>query len=85
MEAKAGVDVRQLKETFGDRLCFMGNIDVLELSKDKKAVENEILSKLPVAMEGGGYIFHSDHSVPSSVCFENYQYAIELVHQYGQY
>jgi uroporphyrinogen decarboxylase len=37
------------------------------------------------AKENGGYIFHSDHSVPSSVSFESYCLAIELAKQYGAY
>jgi uroporphyrinogen decarboxylase len=38
-----------------------------------------------VAMKDGGYIFHSDHSVPPDVSWENYQYVIEMVHRYGTY
>ena len=45
----------------------------------------EVLSKLTVAMEGGGYIFCSDHSVPPHVSFDNYRYAIELVKEHGRY
>ncbi|MDO8587540.1 MAG: hypothetical protein Q7T82_10930 [Armatimonadota bacterium] len=48
-------------------------------------MEEEIRSKLAVAMRGGGYIFHSDHSVPPTVSFENYRYAMELVDEYGRY
>jgi uroporphyrinogen decarboxylase len=36
-------------------------------------------------MKGGGYIFHSDHSVPPTVSFDNYKYAMELVDKYGRY
>ena len=33
----------------------------------------------------GGLIFQSDHSVPSNVSAENYEYVISLVREYGQY
>jgi uroporphyrinogen decarboxylase len=85
LEAKAGLDVRELKGQYGDRLVLVGNIDVRKLSGTRKEIETEIATKLSVAKEGGGYIYHSDHSVPNSVSFENYAYAIDLVKRYGAY
>jgi uroporphyrinogen decarboxylase len=85
LEAKAGLDVRDLKAQYGDRLVLFGNIDVRKLAGTKEEVEAEIRTKLTAAKEGGGYIYHSDHSVPANVSFANYCLAIELVKQYGAY
>lgn len=85
IEARAGNDVRRLKELYGDRLVFVGNIDVGKLSGTRKDIEDEIRSKVLAAKEHGGYIYHSDHSVPPSVSFENYKFAMELLRQYGSY
>lgn len=85
LEAKCGQDVRVLKKRFGNKITFFGNIDIRKLSGTRKDIEEEISSKLPIAMEGGGYIFHSDHSVPPTVSFDNYRYAIELLEKYGVY
>lgn len=86
LEVKAGMDLVQLKKEFGDRLAFMGGIDVRAMAADDPAViEREISSKIPVAKVGGGYIYHSDHSVPSNVSFEQYKRVIELVHKYGTF
>jgi uroporphyrinogen decarboxylase len=85
LEAKAGLDVRSLKRQYGDRLVLVGNIDVRRLSGTREEIEQEIVPKLTVAKKGGGYIYHSDHSVPNSVSFENYAYAIDLVRRYGSY
>jgi uroporphyrinogen decarboxylase len=85
LEAKAGLDVRELKAAYGDRLVFLGNIDVRKLSGTREEIEGEIASKISIAKENGGYIYHSDHSVPNSVSFENYGFAIELVKRYGSY
>lgn len=85
LEAKCGQDVRVLKERFGNRITFFGNIDIRKLSGTREDIEEEISSKLPIAMKGGGYIFHSDHSVPPTVSFDNYRYAIELLEKYGRY
>ncbi len=86
LEVKAGMDLVALKREFGDRLCFMGGIDARAMSNpDPGVIEAEIATKLPIAKENGGYIYHSDHSVPSNVSFAQYQRVMELVRQYGAY
>jgi uroporphyrinogen decarboxylase len=85
IEAKAGQDVRELKKRYGDKIAFYGNIDVRALSGTREDIEEEIKSKITIAKQGGGYIYHSDHSVPPTVSWENYQFAMEMVLKYGQY
>lgn len=85
LEAKAGLDVRKLKGEYGRSLTFMGNIDVQKMAGTKAEIEEEVHSKLAIAMEDGGYIYHSDHSVPPSVSFENYNYVMEMIEKYGAY
>ena len=85
LEAKAGLDVRQLKPQYGDRLVLFGNIDARKLSGTKEEIEEEIADKVTAAKQGGGYIYHSDHSVPNSVSFENYCFALDCVKRYGAY
>ena len=86
LEVKAGMDLVGLKKQYGDKLAFMGGIDVRAMADpDPSVIENEIRTKLPVAKQGGGYIYHSDHSVPSNVSFEQYKRVIELVREYGGY
>ena len=85
LEAKAGLDVRKLKADYGDRLTFMGNIAIQVMSTgDPGLIEKEVKSKLLAAKDRRGYIYHSDHSVPPSVSFESYQWAMELVDRYGK-
>ncbi len=86
LEVKAGMDLVELKKQYGDSLAFMGGIDVRCMANpDPTVIEQEIARKIPLAKAGGGYIYHSDHSVPDNVSFEQYQRTIELVHQYGTY
>lgn len=86
LEVKAGMDLRELKKTYGGKLSFMGGIDVRAMADPgPSAIEDEIASKIEVAKEGGGYIYHSDHSVPNNVSFEQYCRVIELVKKYGGY
>ncbi|MGQ9516937.1 MAG: uroporphyrinogen decarboxylase family protein [Anaerolineae bacterium] len=86
MEVKAGMDVRELKAAYGDRLAFIGNIDArLFQENDIPGLKAEIRTKVPPAMKGGGYIFHSDHSLPPGTRLTTYQFALELVRDIGRY
>ena len=83
LEAKAGLDVCKLKRKFGDRLAFFGNMDVIAMAESREAIEAEVRRKLTPFKEEGGYIYHSDHSVPPEVSLERYQYVMELVRKHG--
>jgi len=86
LEVKAGMDLIELKNRYGDEMCFMGGIDVrLMAQEDPAPLEREIREKIQVAKKGGGYIYHSDHSVPKNVSLKQYERVIQLVKKYGQY
>lgn len=86
LEVKAGMDLIQLKRDFGDHLAFMGGIDVRLMAEgDPAKLDGEIGSKITCAKQGGGYIYHSDHSVPDNVSFESYKLVMDLVARYGRY
>ncbi|KAA3656326.1 MAG: hypothetical protein DWQ04_31440, partial [Chloroflexi bacterium] len=85
LEAKAGMDVVDLRRTYGHNIAFCGNMDVMDwATKDKEELKKIVLTKLNAA-KGGGMIFQSDHSVPTNVSGENYDYVVKLVREYGQY
>jgi uroporphyrinogen decarboxylase len=85
LEAKAGLDVVELKKQYAGRLGFVGNIDnrVLETG-DPDAIRREVRYKLQAA-RGGGYVFQSDHSITSSVSPESYELAITTLRKLGTY
>ncbi len=86
LEARAGNDVRELKPLYGGNICFFGNINMDVLATgDRAAIEHEVVSKVEVARVGGGYIHQSDHSVPPTVSFADYSYAMELAVEHGRY
>lgn len=86
IEVKAGNDILNLKRRYGDRLTFMGGIDVRAMADpDPSVIEREIAMKIPIMKQGGGYIYHSDHSVPDNVSFQQYTRVRELVAEHGKY
>jgi len=86
LEVKAGNDLLGLKSRYGERLALMGGIDARAMADpDPAVIEREIAAKVPAAMRGGGYLFHSDHSVPDNVSFAQYCRVMELAQRYGRY
>ena len=85
IEARAGNDVREFKRLYGNRIVFMGNISTDVMSRSKSEIEEEVRTKVLAAKEGGGYIYHCDHSIPPTVSLENYRYVIASVRKHGAY
>ncbi len=86
LEVKAGMDLIALKKKYGDSMAFMGGIDTRLYSSENPAlIEKEIETKLEIAKQGGGYLYHSDHSVPHQVSFSQYKTVMDCVMKYGNY
>ena len=86
MEVKAGMDLSKLKKQFGDKISFMGGMDVrTTVANDYKAIQEELETKLPIVMEGGGYILHSDHSILDQVEYKTYELFVEYGLGLGHY
>ncbi len=84
LEVKAGMDPIGLKKQYGDRLLLHGGINAV-LYDQLDALEAEMRRVLPIVKESGGYIFSSDHSVPSSVSLEGFRHIVELAKELGRY
>jgi uroporphyrinogen decarboxylase len=84
LECAAGEDVVALRKEYGKDLHLVGGIDKRVLAKDKKAIEEEVMSKVPLLLEKGGWIPSIDHAVPPDVPFENYCYYWELVRKISE-
>ena len=85
LEAKAGMDVVDLREQYGHAMGFCGNSDIRVWERgDREEIHHEVLRKLTAA-RGGGYIFQSDHSVAANVSGHTYDYIVKLVREYGVY
>jgi len=86
LEARCGNDVRELKRVYGNDIAFYGNCsaDVMAYGAEDE-LEHEVRSKVLAAKEGGGYLYHVDHSIPPTVSLATYCRVIELVRECGSY
>ena len=86
LEAKAGLDVGALRTEYGDHLALFGGIDATKLAGSEEDVVEEVRTKVAAGKEGAaGYLFHTDHSVPSDVSLSNYQLALRTLAECGSY
>jgi uroporphyrinogen decarboxylase len=86
MEVKAGMDLLKLHRLYGDKISFIGGIDVRVLySNDRKKIDAELEAKIPIVKKGYNYAVHSDHSIPKTVNYETYRYFIDKALELGAY
>ncbi len=83
----AGMDLAEIKKTYGDRVAIKGNVDCAQ-TLTFGSVEDTIAEAkkcLEIAMPGGGYILSSSNSIHSEVKPENYIAMVETAREYGKY
>ncbi|MCL2500856.1 MAG: hypothetical protein FWE90_11075 [Defluviitaleaceae bacterium] len=86
IEVKAGMDLLRIFKDYGDKIAFMGGLDVRALyNNDKNEVDRELEAKVPFIKQGYGFCLHSDHSIPSNVTYETYRHFIEKGLSLGGY
>jgi uroporphyrinogen decarboxylase len=86
IEVKAGMDLLRLYQNYGDRLSFMGGIDVRVLyNNDRREIDAELEAKIPVVKGHYGYVLHSDHSIPNNVHPDTYRYFIQKGLELGRF
>jgi uroporphyrinogen decarboxylase len=68
------MDVAELRRRHPREMTCYGNISVQNLLGERRALEEELDRKIPLA-RGGGFIMHSDHSIPFGVRYEQYRWA----------
>ena len=60
-----GMDPREIKKTFGDRLCFHGGLDVQSTlpRETEQGVRRVTRERIEVLARGGGYILSPTHNI----------------------
>lgn len=84
--ANPDYNIFNLKELYGDRLTFAGNISPQMLStgsiEDIEAYSKRLLTEVA---KGGGYIFSSGHSINPAVTPDRWQAVLDTREKYGYY
>ena len=87
LEPMAGMDLKHLKETYGDKLCLIGNIDVSQLLPfgGEQDVVNAVKKCIQDAATGGGYILSPCTDLTNSCKVENVLAMISATKKFGEY
>lgn len=79
-ESQAGMDVNEVRKTFGKDLRIMGGINKRVLAFGTADIDAE-LARIRPLIEEGGYLPRLDHSVPPDVSFPNYCYYMKKLYE----
>ena len=87
MEVKAGNDLFKFAEQYGDKLAFVGGMDVRILeSNDLDLIGREVV-RLTKGMKerDARWVFGSDHSISPNVTYAAYQHAVKVFREHCEY
>ena len=81
-----GMDVRDLKTKFGDKIVFQGAIDTQHVLRGRpEDVEKEIKRIIDILAPGGGYILGPSHNFTGDIPVRNILKMFEVAAKYGVY
>ncbi len=81
------MDIKAVKEKYGDRVCLWGNIDIrYTLTRGTpEEVDAEVKQRIEAIAPGGGYILGSGNGLPEYCKLENVWAMAKAVEKYGYY
>lgn len=87
LEPAAGINLAEVKEKYGDKLCLIGNIDIANLLPygTKDEVSKEVKKAINAAAPGGGYILATCSAVTDACKPENFATQISTGRKFGRY
>jgi uroporphyrinogen decarboxylase len=85
LQRTAGMDLRWVKEHYGQRFCIIGNIDSSRTLPygTPEEVAAEVRAAIDIAAPGGGYVLASDHSLHDGISIENILTMFRVGKEYG--
>ncbi|MBT3274046.1 MAG: hypothetical protein HN368_12890 [Spirochaetales bacterium] len=87
LEVKAGNQILQIAEKYGEKLVFVGGLDarIIE-SHDHEYMRKEISALMKGLKERGArFVFGSDHSLSTVIDYEDFQYVLEVYREHMLY
>lgn len=86
IQPRIGMDLRLLKEQYGDKLTFFGGVNCETLTGGTaEEVAEEVKYAIRYAGPGGGLVIGSGNSLMPGTKYENYLALVETCRQYGAY
>jgi len=86
IQPSVGMDLKILKEKYGDRLCFFGGVNCETLvAGTPEETEAEVRYALKHAAAGGGLVITCGNVLQPGVRYENYMAQRQAVRQWGGY
>ncbi|MFH0988990.1 MAG: uroporphyrinogen decarboxylase family protein [bacterium] len=83
IEPKA-MQIAEVKQRYGDKLCLIGHVDVDLLSRGTPAeVRERVRLNIEQAAFNGGYCAGSGNSIPEYVNFDNYIAMLKAAEEFG--
>ena len=83
----SGVDFRDYKKRYGQRLTLFGNIDITWplVEGTPSDVERDVREHMETLKPGGRWVAASSHSIVNFIPHENFIAMINAIHKYGGY
>ncbi len=87
IQRSAKMKLEEVKQLYGDRLCFFGNVDNYNVMELGTPAEVEAAAKecIREAARGGGLVLASDHTMHEGCSLENARALIGAAQKWGQY
>jgi uroporphyrinogen decarboxylase len=83
----AGMSLVELKERFGNQICFQGGISIQKTMPygSPEDVRREVRAIAGTVKPDGGYIFCTSHNIQADTPTKNIIALVEAYHDYGNY
>ena len=87
IERKAGMDIGEVKRKYGNKICLIGNLDLVNILPHGtiEEVDNHVKELIEGVGTGGGYIVASEHSLNHHIPIENILAIRDAVFKHGWY
>jgi len=86
IQLNAGIDMKKLKEKYGNKICLFGGVDCDTLIKgSKEDVIREVEYAIKYAAPGGGLVITSGNTIMAGTKYENYITMLKTVRKKGKY
>ena len=86
LDPQGGIDMAEVKERVGDKVCLIGNVNcgLLDSGTDEEASESARYA-LRHGMPGGGYVFATSNCVYTGMSLERYELILDVWRKEGNY